>query len=50
MRKILTTDYSNSLSDYYPGVQTMQAQVVQANLLNTDVIVAVDVYKRQWKG
>lgn len=45
VRKILTTDYSNSLSDYYPGVQTMQAQVVQANLLNTDVIVAVFINK-----
>lgn len=45
VRKILTTDYSNSLSGYYPGVQTMQAQVVQANLLNTDVIVAVFINK-----
>ena len=45
VRKILTTDFSKSLSDYYPGVQTMQAQIAQANLLNTDVIVAMFINK-----
>ena len=47
--KILTTDYSGSISAYYPGVLTMQAQIVQANLLNTDVIVSIFINKYGYK-
>ena len=49
VRKILTTDYSDSPSSYYSADQIMKAQLLQANQLNTNVISSIFINQYGYK-